>query len=211
MRRVIYRVLLLARMEIVQKLTSPIQSWTQGTAPDAPSALYTSNVTVTSATLNWSAISGAASNSVDYKARSSANWTNADTAITATSINVSGLTPSATYDWRVKSNSNNGSSTYAFAQFTTSALKGVKFFQDVNHGGASTQELPKGNYTLSQLKAYGFIDNWASSVQIPAGWTVIMYSNDNFNKTSWTLTSSNTNFTLLNPNANEVVTSVRIQ
>lgn len=93
MRRVIYRVLLLARMEIVQKLTSPIQSWTQGTAPDAPSALYTSNVTVTSATLNWSAISGA-SNSVDYKARSSANWTNADTAITATSINVSGLTPS---------------------------------------------------------------------------------------------------------------------
>lgn len=193
------------------KLTSPIQSWTPGTAPDAPGSLYTSNVNSAGATLNWSAVSGAVSYGADFKATSSADWTNAGTAITSTSVNVSGLAPSAAYDWRVKSNSDNGSSTYAFAQFTTPALKGVKFFQDVNYRGASTQELPKGNYTLSQLKAYGFIDNWASSVQIPAGWTVTMYSNDNFKKTSWTLPSANANFSLLNPNANEVVTSVRIQ
>jgi hypothetical protein len=88
---------------------------------------------------------------------------------------------------------------------------GVKFYQHTNNGGTATSSIPKGNYTLSQLQAYGFVNDWASSVTIPAGWTVIMYSNNNFSGTSWTLTSSNANFTTLSPNANDVVSSVRIQ
>lgn len=193
------------------KLTSPIQSWTQGIGPDAPNGLKTDNVTTSSVTLNWSAVTGVSSYDVDYKLSSSSSWISAATAIAATSVTISGLLPSNTYYWRVKSNGNSGSSTYTFAQFITPALKGVKFFGNINFGGASTGELPKGNYTLSQLKAYGFVDNWASSVQIPAGWTVIMYINDNFKKTTWTLTSANSNFSLLSPNANEAVTSVKIQ
>jgi hypothetical protein len=88
---------------------------------------------------------------------------------------------------------------------------GVKFYQHINNGGTATSSIPKGNYTLAQLQAYGFVNDWASSVTIPAGWTVIMYSNNNFGGTSWTLTSSNANFTALSPNANDVVSSVRIQ
>jgi hypothetical protein len=88
---------------------------------------------------------------------------------------------------------------------------GVVFYQDINDGGTATTAIPKGNYTLSQLQAYGFVKNWASSVTIPAGWKVIMYKSDNFSGTSWTLTSSNSNFTALSPNANDVVTSVKIQ
>jgi uncharacterized protein YbdZ (MbtH family) len=55
------------------------------------------------------------------------------------------------------------------------------------------------------------VNDWASSVKIPTGWTVTMYSNDNFAGTSWTLTSNTTNFTTLSPNANDVVSSVKIQ
>jgi len=88
---------------------------------------------------------------------------------------------------------------------------GVKFYQNTNYGGTATSSIPKGNYTLSQLQAYGFVNDWASSVTIPAGWTVIMYSNNNFGGTSWTLTSSNANFPGLSPNANDVVSSVKIQ
>lgn len=88
---------------------------------------------------------------------------------------------------------------------------GVKFFQHTNYGGTATSPIPKGNYTLAQLQAYGFVNDWASSATIPAGWTVIMYSNNNFTGTSWTLTSSNANFPGLSPTANDVVTSVRIQ
>ncbi|MES2107301.1 MAG: endo-beta-N-acetylglucosaminidase [Bacteroidota bacterium] len=88
---------------------------------------------------------------------------------------------------------------------------GAIFYQDINYGGTATTAIPKGNYTLAQLQAYGFVDNWASSVKLPTGWKVIMYKNDSFGGTSWTLTASNTNFTTLSPNANDVVTSVKIQ
>ncbi|GAA4330194.1 hypothetical protein GCM10023149_35240 [Mucilaginibacter gynuensis] len=94
---------------------------------------------------------------------------------------------------------------------TSTAITGVTFFADVNYAGAGMGALPKGNYTLSQLQAYGFVNDWASSVKIPTGWTVTMYADDNFTGTSWTLTSSNSNFVGLSPNANDLVSSVKIQ
>ncbi|MDB5150027.1 MAG: mannosyl-glycoproteinendo-beta-N-acetylglucosaminidase [Mucilaginibacter sp.] len=88
---------------------------------------------------------------------------------------------------------------------------GVTFYQDINYGGTVTSAIPKGTYTLAQLQAYGFVDNWASSVKIPTGWTVTMYINNNSTGTSWVRTSNTPNFTTLSPNANDVVTSVKIQ
>src|SRR6185369_4083361 len=97
--------------------------------------------------------------------------------------------------------------------FTASVLSGasVVFYQDTNYGGAASQGLAKGNYTQSQLAAKGVVNDWASSARIPAGWTVIMYASDNFGGTSWTLTADTPNFISLNPNANDQMSSCRIQ
>jgi uncharacterized protein YbdZ (MbtH family) len=95
--------------------------------------------------------------------------------------------------------------------YTGTSTTGVTFYQDINYGGTVTSAIPKGTYTLAQLQAYGFVDNWASSAKIPTGWTVTMYSNDNSTGTTWTRTSNTPNFTTLSPNANDVVTSVKIQ
>jgi hypothetical protein len=100
------------------------------------------------------------------------------------------------------------------ASFTVSGMgattTGAKFFADINYGGTATQPIPAGNYTLAQLQGYGFVNDWASSVQIPTGWTVTMYGNDNFGGTIWTLTANQPNFTQLTPNANDLVSSCRI-
>jgi len=91
---------------------------------------------------------------------------------------------------------------------------GVVFYADVNTSGAASQALAKGSYTLSQLQALGFLNDWASSCKIPSGWTVVMYADNNFTGTSWTLTSSSagaTNFTKLSPSANDLVSSIKIQ
>ncbi len=53
-------------------------------------------------------------------------------------------------------------------------------------------------------------DNWASSVRVPAGWTVTIYAEDNFGGQSWVRTADTPNFTTLSPNANDQLTSVRI-
>ncbi|MEN0055265.1 MAG: endo-beta-N-acetylglucosaminidase H [Mucilaginibacter sp.] len=101
--------------------------------------------------------------------------------------------------------------TTVYTGTTTPPTTGVNFYQDINYGGTATTAIPKGTYTLAQLQAYGMPDNWASSVKIPTGWTVTMYTNDNFTGTSWTRTANTPNFTTLLPNANDVVTSVKIQ
>jgi hypothetical protein len=54
-------------------------------------------------------------------------------------------------------------------------------------------------------------NDWASSVRIPSGFTVIMFQHNNFMGASWTLTSDTPNFLNLSPNANDQVSSVRIQ
>lgn len=90
-------------------------------------------------------------------------------------------------------------------------VSGATFFQDSNYGASASQVLPVGTYTLSQLAARGMPNDWASSVHIPAGRTVIMYSDDNFSGTSWTLTSDTPLLSSLSPSANDVVSSVKVQ
>jgi hypothetical protein len=88
---------------------------------------------------------------------------------------------------------------------------GVTFYQNTNYGGTASQVLPVGNYTLSQLAARGVPNDWASSVKVPAGRTLIMYSNDNFGGTSWTRTADTPDFTTLSPNGNDQVSSCKVQ
>lgn len=100
-------------------LSGTLQSWTQGTNCDAPIGLFTSNLTGTSAKLNWSAV-GTSTYDVDYKPASSATWTNAATALNATSVTITGLTANTDYDWRIRTNCS-VKSTYMFAPRFTSA------------------------------------------------------------------------------------------
>jgi hypothetical protein len=86
-----------------------------------PTGLSSSSITNTNATVSWTAVSGATSYDVDYKLTSSTTWTNAATATTATSVNITALTQGTTYDWRVRANCSGGSGNYVAAQFTTTS------------------------------------------------------------------------------------------
>ena len=87
----------------------------------SPTGLAASSVTQNTATVSWAAVSGAQSYDVDYKDASSSTWINVATATTGTSVNLSSLAASTTYDWRVRTNCSSGSSTYSNSQFTTTA------------------------------------------------------------------------------------------
>jgi len=109
------------------------------TAPcTAPSGLSSSAITGSSATVSWSAVSGALSYDVDYKLNSSGTWTNAVTGTSSTSTNLSGLTASSLYDWRVRTNCSSGSSAYTQAQFTTAAVSTCPGIYDVSTNGTSS-------------------------------------------------------------------------
>jgi len=96
-------------------------------------------------------------------------------------------------------------------QPVVSTSQGVVLYQDVQYGGSASSVLAKGRYTTAQLAALGVANDWASSARIPAGWTVILYSSDNFTGTSWTLGSDTVNFLNLAPSANDQLSSCVIQ
>ncbi len=91
--------------------------------PATPGGLTVSAVTNKSAVLSWTAVSGAASYTVEYKATSSSIWTTISSNVSGISIDLSGLSQSTSYDWRVSANCAAGSSgDFGISQFTTSSF-----------------------------------------------------------------------------------------
>ena len=88
---------------------------------NAPTGLTATSVSTTSATINWAAVSGAVNYTAEYKLSTASTWTVAAESTTSTSVNLTGLTASTAYDYRVKTNCSAGSSGYTQAQFTTTA------------------------------------------------------------------------------------------
>jgi hypothetical protein len=80
------------------------------------------------------------------------------------------------------------------------------FYQDINYGGSSVG-LPIGNYTLFQLNSAGIPDNWMSSLKVPSGYTVEVYSDDNYQGTKWTYTADSS---WIGTDANDKMSSVKI-
>ena len=86
-------------------------------ACNAPWGAIATNITTNSATLSWTAVSGAISYDVDYS--NSSVWINAATATTNTSVNLSGLSSGSYYQWRIRTNCSSASSLYRQAAFNT--------------------------------------------------------------------------------------------
>ena len=87
------------------------------------------------------------------------------------------------------------------------SVRNATFYQDTGFGGTAVSLTP-GNYTTAQMTAAGIPDNWASSVKVPAGYTVEIYDNDNFEGTKWTFVSDNSDFVAAG--CNDRMSSIRI-
>lgn len=116
------------------------------TAPaacNAPTGL-SSTVTSNSASVSWTAVSGAVSYAVDYKLNTASTWTSVSTAQTTTSANITGLAAATLYDWRVTTNCSAGSSTAAAAQFTTAAASTCATAFEPNETQATAAAITSG-------------------------------------------------------------------
>jgi len=123
-----------------------------GTTCSIPSGLSTTGITISSATANWSPVSGANSYAVDYKASSSGSWISLTSATTSLSWNLSGLPASTSFDWRVRTNCSSGSSGYAQTTFSTLSQTGG--------GGGGSCNAPTGLAT-SPITATSATATWA--------------------------------------------------
>lgn len=87
----------------------------------APTGLNATGITQTSATCNWSAVSGATTYTFEWKKNSDPTYT-VVAGLTTTSHTLNGLTAGTLYDYRVKAVCNGTESAYSsVAQFTTTS------------------------------------------------------------------------------------------
>jgi len=124
--------------------------------------LSSSAITSSSATVSWSALSGANNYTVDYKLASSGTWINAATATTSLSINLSGLAASSLYDWRVNANCTGATGAFAQAQFTTTAAVTCPGPYDISTNGtiAGAAQIPLNTDVKGTISAKSDIDNF---------------------------------------------------
>lgn len=65
----------------------------------------------------------------------------------------------------------------------------VTLYGDCNYNGWISNSLQVGSYTTAQLSALGFIDNATSSVEVPLGLKITLFSDDNFTGNTKIITS----------------------
>jgi hypothetical protein len=142
-----------------------------GTATPIPPTYAPTNITSTTATLNWGPVSGGTVYTAKYRAATSTNWTPAGNT-SGTSINISGLTANTSYSWQVKSDCSDFSTETAFSTTGTSGTT----------CSAPTQ-LSSGNITSSSATV-----SWTAS----AGATTYTVQYRPTSATTWTSVNATT-------------------
>lgn len=121
-----------------------------GTCP-TPTNLAASNITETSATVTWSAASGALSYNFQYKLSSSNSWYQVN--VPGTGVNMTGMTPGTNYDVRVQSVCSGG----------TSAFTAVLTFKTLSGSGYCVSKGNNAKYEWVKRVKLGTIDRSSAS------------------------------------------------
>lgn len=152
-----------------------------------PTGLTSSSITSSTATVNWGAVSGAASYNLQYKTSAASTWTTVP-GITATSYNLTGLSASTTYNYQVQTVCS-GSSTSAYStalSFTTLASTGPVYCTisgTTPHEYINNVTIGSINNTSGNNNGYG--DYTALSTNLTAGTSTSITLTPGFTGTSY--------------------------
>lgn len=141
-----------------------------GSTCNIPAGLASSSVTSSSATVSWSAVSGAVSYSLQYKTAASSTWTTVS-GLTSTSYSLTGLTANTTYNYQVQTVCSGGTGAYSTASsFTTLPSGGVTYC--TTKGSTAYEYIKKvvlGTINNTSGSNSGYGDYTALSTNLTAG------------------------------------------
>lgn len=130
-----------------------------------PAGLTASSITSSSSTLGWTAVSGATSYNVRYKATSSTTWINTTSASNAKSV--TGLTAGTQYEFQVQAVCSVAGAYSASAYFTTGASTVTSSYVTVGTGTTTTGATPYSSYYMDERTQFIITQAELSA----AGWT----------------------------------------
>lgn len=146
---------------------------------NTPTGLVSGSVTSSSFALSWTAVSGASSYEVQYKAASTSTWTTVTT--TTSSYTVSGLTASTAYNYQVRTVCGSSFSGYTtMGSVTTSAAPPVTPTYCTSKGNSVTDEWIKSvaigsiNNTSNANAGYKDYTNLSTNLEIGEGTNITL-------------------------------------
>jgi len=152
-----------------QKALVALQGMFNTNPPSTPTGLNSSNVTSSSATLSWSATSGATSYDIQIRPQGG-SWNTYN--VTSNSYNASNLASSTTYEWQVRAKNSAGTSSYSsIASFTTQQY--VASYCTSKGNNSSYEWISKvvvGSFTNTSGAA-GYTDFTSKEITLEAGKT----------------------------------------
>lgn len=123
-----------------------------------PAGLSSTNITNNSATLNWTAVTGAVSYNIQYRIAGNSIWTG--TSSTSNSITVSSLSPASNYEWQVQTVCSGSQSIFSSSSNFTTYASGTDSLVTAN---SSWKYLDNGSNQGTAWRATAFNDAaWAS-------------------------------------------------
>jgi bacillolysin len=155
-----------------------------GTSCSAPTGLTTSNVTSSGATLSWTAVSGATSYNLQYKASTASTYTTVST--TSASYNLTGLAAGTTYNYQVATVCSSGTSAYTASTFATSGTGGVTYC--TTKGSTGYEYISKvvlGSISNTSGNNNGYGNYTALSTNLTAGSTYNITLTPGFTESSY--------------------------
>jgi hypothetical protein len=162
-----------------------------GSSCNAPTGMSTTSITTSSATFNWTAVSGAASYNVRYRVVSNLTWTNSSTA--SASFNVAGLSSATNYEWQVQTVCSGGSSAFTASTLFTTLTSVCTDVYEPNNSKNSAAIIPVATNISALINPTGEYDWFTFSntsaqrnirvtlTNLPANYDVRLYgSNGNY-------------------------------
>ena len=131
------------------------------TACTAPTTPTTSSITSSSATLSWTPVACVNTYQVQYHSASSSTWLKIN--VTGSSYNLSGLTPSTTYKWKVRTQCATSPKIFsAFTAVKTFTTPAARFSVDNN----TTNQLSVYPNPLSNVATLNCVLNASSQIEL---------------------------------------------
>jgi hypothetical protein len=155
---------------------------------NASTGMSTTAITTTSATFSWSAVSGAVSYNIQYRATGAPNWTTGTA--TGTSFNAASLAPSTSYEWQVQTVCTGGLSAFTASTLFTTLTSVCTDVYEPNNSKNSATLIPLSTNIFALINPTGEFDWFRFSntstqrnirvtlTNLPTNYNVRLYGNN---------------------------------
>ncbi|MBP9790491.1 MAG: fibronectin type III domain-containing protein [Bacteroidia bacterium] len=140
-----------------------------------PSGVTVSPISIDNATINWTAVVGALTYTLEYKLNSSPTWIVASSTISnATSYYLTGLVAGSLYDYRLRTNCSSGSSSYFQSQFTTVTAAACNSNYEPNESRAAAATIPANTIITATIGTTADLDYYKITTTVTSDFVVTL-------------------------------------